>query len=90
MTKKPQGFAAISKELVKEIASKGGVAAHAKGVAHEFNSAEAKAAGRKGGRTAHANRKAREMSDALRALDSGDKSVETDAQRALDDSANDD
>jgi hypothetical protein len=33
----------------KEIASKGGRAAHAKGTAHEFTSDEARVAGRKGG-----------------------------------------
>lgn len=33
----------------KEIASKGGRAAHAKGTAHEFSADEARAAGRKGG-----------------------------------------
>jgi len=33
----------------REIASKGGKAAHAQGVAHEFNSEEAREAGRKGG-----------------------------------------
>jgi general stress protein YciG len=33
----------------KEIARKGGKAAHEKGVAHTFTSAEARAAGRKGG-----------------------------------------
>lgn len=33
----------------REIASKGGRAAHRKGTAHEFNSREARAAGRKGG-----------------------------------------
>lgn len=36
-------------ERQKEIASKGGRAAHEKGTAHEFNSEEARAAGRKGG-----------------------------------------
>lgn len=33
----------------REIASKGGKAAHAKGTAHEFTSEEAREAGRKGG-----------------------------------------
>jgi general stress protein YciG len=33
----------------KEIASKGGKAAHAQGSAHQFTSEEARAAGRKGG-----------------------------------------
>ena len=38
----------------REIASKGGKAAHAKGTAHEFTPEEARAAGRKGGQAAHA------------------------------------
>lgn len=40
----------------REIASKGGRAAHAKGTAHEFDSNEARAAGRKGGETVSRNR----------------------------------
>lgn len=44
-----RGFASMSKERQREIASKGGKAAHAKGTAHEFTSEEARIAGRKGG-----------------------------------------
>lgn len=44
-----RGFAAMSAELRREIASKGGKAAHEKGTAHEFTSEEARAAGHKGG-----------------------------------------
>jgi general stress protein YciG len=40
----------------KEIASKGGKAAHAKGTAHEFDSGEAREAGRKGGVAVSRNR----------------------------------
>jgi uncharacterized protein len=49
-TKKPRGFAAISK--------KGGKAAHAAGTAHEFTTEEARTAGSKGGRAMHAKRRA--------------------------------
>ena len=35
----------------KKIASRGGRAAHEKGTAHEFSTEEARAAGRKGGRS---------------------------------------
>ena len=45
-----RGFAAMSEERQREIASKGGKAAHAKGTAHQFTSEEARRAGRKGGR----------------------------------------
>lgn len=37
----------------REIASKGGKAAHEKGTAHEFDSEEAREAGRKGGEASH-------------------------------------
>lgn len=47
--KKHQGFAAISSEQQRAIASKGGKAAHAKGSAHTFTSEEAQLAGSKGG-----------------------------------------
>lgn len=46
-----RGFASMNQEKQKEIASKGGQAAHAKGTAHEFTPEEAREAGRKGGRT---------------------------------------
>jgi uncharacterized protein len=44
-----RGFASMSPEKQRQIASKGGRAAHAMGTAHEWNSNEARAAGRKGG-----------------------------------------
>ena len=40
----------------REIASKGGKAAHAKGTAHEWTSEEAREAGRKGGMASHRRR----------------------------------
>jgi general stress protein YciG len=43
-------------EKQREIARKGGRAAHEKGTAHEFTSDEARAAGRKGGERVSANR----------------------------------
>lgn len=39
----------MSPEKQREIASKGGKAAHVKGTAHQFTTEEATAAGRKGG-----------------------------------------
>lgn len=44
-----RGFASMDEEKQREIASKGGKAAHEKGTAHEFTSEEAQEAGRKGG-----------------------------------------
>ncbi|MBI2827645.1 MAG: general stress protein [Acidobacteria bacterium] len=40
----------------REIASKGGKAAHEKGTAHEWTSEEAREAGRKGGMASHPRR----------------------------------
>jgi general stress protein YciG len=44
-----RGFASMDPNKQREIASKGGKAAHQKGTAHEFTSEEAREAGRKGG-----------------------------------------
>ncbi len=41
----------------REIASKGGKAAHQKGTAHEWTSDEAREAGRKGGMASHRRRR---------------------------------
>ena len=51
-----RGFASMDRERQREIASKGGRAAHAKGTAHEFTSDEARVAGRKGGESVSRNR----------------------------------
>ena len=49
MTGKERGFGSMDPEKQREIASKGGKAAHEKGTAHEFTSEEARQAGKKGG-----------------------------------------
>lgn len=51
-----RGFASMDPEKQREIARKGGRAAHAKGTAHEFTSDEARQAGRKGGEAVSRNR----------------------------------
>lgn len=48
-----RGFASMDETKQREIASKGGKAAHEKGTAHEFDSEEAREAGRKGGEASH-------------------------------------
>lgn len=50
-----RGFASMSNEDQRRIASKGGKAAHQAGTAHEWNSREAAEAGRKGGKARAAN-----------------------------------
>ncbi len=54
--KSERGFAGMDDEKQREIASKGGKAAHAQGRAHEFTESEARAAGRKGGEAVSRNR----------------------------------
>lgn len=53
---KERGFASMDPEKQREIARKGGRAAHEKGTAHEFTSEEARAAGKKGGEAVSKNR----------------------------------
>lgn len=53
MANQNKGFASMDEEKKREIASKGGKAAHDRGTAHEFTSEEAREAGKKGGRAAH-------------------------------------
>jgi uncharacterized protein len=48
-----RGFACMTEDKQREIASKGGKAAHAKGTAHEWSADEARMAGRKGGQLSH-------------------------------------
>ena len=50
VAKEDRGFASMDRSKQREIASKGGKAAHQKGTAHEWTSEEAREAGRKGGR----------------------------------------
>lgn len=51
-----RGFAKMDPDKQREIAKKGGVAAHRSGNAHKFTSDEARAAGKKGGKAVSANR----------------------------------
>ncbi|MBD2770001.1 general stress protein [Hymenobacter sp. BT664] len=48
-TKSRRGFAAMSPETQRRIASEGGKASHASGRGHRFSAEEARNAGRKGG-----------------------------------------
>lgn len=48
-SKSKRGFASMDPARQREIASRGGRAAHAKGTAHEWSPDEARVAGRKGG-----------------------------------------
>ncbi len=54
--KERRGFASMSPDKQREIASKGGRAAHEKGTAHEWTADEARNAGRKGGQISRGGR----------------------------------
>jgi uncharacterized protein len=56
MAKEDRGFASMDRTKQREIASKGGKAAHQKGTAHEWSGDEAREAGRKGGMASHRKR----------------------------------
>jgi general stress protein YciG len=57
VAKEDRGFASMDPAKQREIASKGGKAAHQKGTAHEWTSEEARDAGRKGGIASHRRRR---------------------------------
>lgn len=56
MSIKDRGFASMSKKKQRQIASMGGKAVHALGLAHRWTKETAKAAGRKGGNQQYANK----------------------------------
>ena len=62
MAKEDRGFASMDRVKQREIASKGGKAAHQKGTAHEWTSEEARDAGRKGGIASHQRRREQSQS----------------------------
>ena len=68
--KERRGFASMSPEKQREIASKGGRAAHEKGTAHEWTPDEARSAGRKGGQISRGGR-GRLMSSEPTDIDNG-------------------
>jgi uncharacterized protein len=71
VAKEDRGFASMDRAKQREIASKGGKAAHAKGTAHEWTSEEAREAGRKGGMASHRRRKEAMEGDAPVTPESG-------------------
>jgi uncharacterized protein len=75
VAKEDRGFASMDRAKQREIASKGGKAAHQKGTAHEWTSEEARDAGRKGGIASHQRRREQMTgADETRAFASGESS----------------
>jgi general stress protein YciG len=64
VAKEDRGFASMDRSKQREIASKGGKAAHQKGTAHEWTSEEAREAGRKGGMASHRRKQEQGMPSA--------------------------
>jgi general stress protein YciG len=63
VAKEDRGFASMDRSKQREIASKGGKAAHQKGTAHEWTSEEAREAGRKGGMASHRRKQQQQPTD---------------------------
>ena len=78
MAKEDRGFASMDRQKQREIASKGGKAAHQKGTAHEWTSEEARDAGRKGGIASHQRRREQASTPA-----SGDREVSMDRSESV-------
>jgi general stress protein YciG len=79
VAKEDRGFASMDRVKQREIASKGGKAAHQKGTAHEWTSEEARDAGRKGGIASHRRRREQQGGGPMEAVGSGaDRSVAMD------------
>ena len=81
MAKEDRGFASMDRAKQREIASKGGKAAHQKGTAHEWTSEEARDAGRKGGIASHQRRR-EQMSNTNSDMTSGSSPESGDDTRA--------
>ena len=77
MTKARRGFAVMDRDKQREIASKGGRAAHLKGTAHRWTEEEAKEAGRKGGAASHRNGHRTAVKDAAEEVDPARDNVGT-------------
>jgi uncharacterized protein len=76
VAKEDRGFASMDRTKQRDIASKGGKAAHQKGTAHEWTSEEAREAGRKGGMASHRRKQQGEGSAEGAAANQSDQSEE--------------
>ena len=87
MAKEDRGFASMDSAKQREIASKGGKAAHQKGTAHEWTSEEAREAGRKGGMASHRRRSQLTGSDMSDSSDSAQNTASSSENMSRDDSS---
>jgi general stress protein YciG len=75
VAKEDRGFASMDRSKQREIASKGGKAAHQKGTAHEWTSEEAREAGRKGGMASHRRKQEQTSSSPMEAQGQGSEEI---------------
>ena len=87
MAKEDRGFASMDRAKQREIASKGGKAAHQKGTAHEWTSEEAREAGRKGGMASHRRRSQLTGSEMSDSSDSEQNTASSSENMSRDDSS---
>jgi uncharacterized protein len=80
VAKEDRGFASMDRAKQREIASKGGKAAHQKGTAHEWTSEEARDAGRKGGIASHQRRREQMGSMSTNTGTNGNQTSDEDAK----------
>jgi uncharacterized protein len=76
VAKEDRGFASMDRSKQREIASKGGKAAHQKGTAHEWTSEEAREAGRKGGMASHRRKQEQQTPESGGAANSAESNPE--------------
>jgi general stress protein YciG len=81
VAKEDRGFASMDRNKQREIASKGGKAAHQKGTAHEWTSEEAREAGRKGGMASH--RRKQEQQGSQPAATPGEMSPDSNPEQMI-------
>ena len=87
MAKEDRGFASMDRGKQRDIASKGGKAAHQKGTAHEWTSEEAREAGRKGGMASHRRRSQLTGSEMSDSSDSAQNTASSSENMSRDDSS---
>jgi general stress protein YciG len=76
VAKEDRGFASMDRSKQREIASKGGKAAHQKGTAHEWTSEEAREAGRKGGMASHRRKQEQQLPEVGALAENSDSNAE--------------
>ena len=90
VAKEDRGFASMDRSKQREIASKGGKAAHQKGTAHEWTSEEAREAGRKGGMASHRRKQQQQQQPGEQSTMSSESSEQMVARSSDESMMNDD